>query len=83
MKTLSLSILILAIAIGYVGFSIPHQPVPVVAEAELVTKPAELLEWEDKRVQEFLDYQEDYWYPIDDWIDTPASEIEEFEPVSL
>ena len=84
MRILSLSILTLALAIAYASFIFSQRPVvqPVV-ETETITKPAELLDWEDEQVQEFLDNEEGWWYPIEAWLDTPVSDIKEFEPINL
>ncbi len=83
MKTLSLSIFTLALAVVYAGFTFSQRPVQPIAEAATVTKPAELLEWEDEQVQKFLDSGEGLRYPTEDWYEERVKDIEEFTSLGI
>lgn len=75
MKTLSASILILALAIIYAGYSFSgHQPQVVTQTKTIVSDPT------DDQITEYMDNQEGYWYGIDDVL---IEQPEEFEPASI
>ena len=71
---LPISNISLALAIVYAGFSIAHRPMyqPILSEAsETVIQDST-----DEQIEEYLDTQEDFWYPLESWFDVPDEEFE-------
>lgn len=80
MKTLSASILILALAIGYTGYSFSHRPIQqsVVAPEPVEVVTESLAELTDEQIEEYMEAQEGLWYGIDDVLIEPGEVTSDF-----